>query len=511
MEEFESRTGLALLSGLTEALGALPCLEDAPGRRMFAEVLAQQLGVGIDLRGTKPREDVVSLVRAALSVPGGERVLVSVVEVFEGTAAADEMDRLIDPVAGPADPAPHWYGPLSPRDVATARALLDEVVDELPWRGLRDGLAGETGLDLPVGLSPAQLLSHVLEWNTQPDGLPPAVLLMEHAAASVRSPDRRGALAAWAEDWASRAGLLRELEHRRTARADARGDDPSIPRCLLLLVEPTRDGTGDVLVRPWINTVPGRWNPLPAEPVMTTLDGLGPAVELALRQMARLSPLSQEPSTGFASPPPYIEFVLPYDLLNHDVAGLALRTGDGGPLPLGVRYGVHLRSLERMRTDDVRVRHQWRERWRALQTHGVSVYEWQETDARRQDEWQAGLAIEPRHTAAVLDAPGSPPSMGALKAAIAEGIGVALWDRRGHFPPERREVVTAVFAAVPAPAQIPVAIHRLRRQAELRRDGPLLMGRSIAFFWDDPTRLVDIHETGTDFDMDTIDSEESGA
>ncbi|GAA2279245.1 hypothetical protein GCM10010415_54590 [Streptomyces atrovirens] len=510
MEEFESRTGLALLSGLAEALGDLPCLEDAPGRRMFAEVLAQQLGVGIDLRGMKLREDVVSLVRTALSVPGGERVLVSVVQVFEGTATADALDRLIEPVAGPADPAPHRYGPLFPRDVATARALLDEVMDELSWTGLRDGLAGETGLDLPTGLSPAQLLSLLLEWNTQPDGLPPAVLLMEHAAASVRSPDRRGALSAWAEDWASRTGLLRELEHRRTVRADTRGD-PSIPRCLLLAVEPARDGTGDVVVRPWVNTVPGRWNPLPAEPVTTTLDGLGPAVELALRHMERLSPLSQEPSTGFASPPPYVEFVLPYDLLNHDVAGLAFRTGGGRPLPLGVEYGVHLRSLERMRTDDVLVRRQWRERWRALQTHGVSVYEWQEADARRQDEWQAGLASEPSHTAAVLDAPGSPSAMAALKAAIAEGIGVALWDRRGHFPPERREVVTAVFAAVPTPAQVPVAIHRLRRQAELRRDGPLLMGRSIAFFWDDPNRLVDIYETEAGVDMDIIDSEESEA
>ncbi|MBD0420456.1 hypothetical protein AB0L35_11425 [Streptomyces sp. NPDC052309] len=509
MEQFESTSGLALLSGLVEALGGLSCMDDAQGRLMFAEVLAQQLGVPIDLRGVRLREDVVSLVRTALSVPGGERVLVSVVEVFEGAAASDELERLIAPAAGPADPAPHRYGPLSQRDVATARALLDKAEDELSWTGLRDGLADETGLDLPIGLSPAQLLSHVLEWNVQPDGLPPAVLLMEHAAATVRSPGRRGALSAWAEDWASRSGLLGELEHRRTARAGTRGD-PSIPRCLLVVVEPARDGTGDITVRPWINTVPGHWNPLPAEPATTTLDGLGAAVEQTLRQMARLASLPQEPSTGFASPPPYVEFVLPYDLLNHDVAGLAFRTGDGRPLPLGLKYGVHLRSLERMRSDDALVRHQWRERWRTLQTHGVSVYEWQQTDAQRQAGWQAGLAGDPRRTAAVLDAPDGGAAMDALKTAIAEGIGLAVWDRRGHFPPERREVVGAVFAAVPTPEQIPVAIHRLRRQAELRGEGPLLLGRSIAFFWDDPTRLVDVQETDADVDMFTIDSEESG-
>jgi len=494
---------------LTEALCELSCVEEPTGRVLFADVLGQYLGVSIDLRGARLREDVVSLVRAALNVSGGERALLEVVRIFEGSVAADELERELVSLAGISVPAPELPGPVSQRDVSSAQALLYRAADWLPGTELRDRLADELGIDLPSGLSPTQLFQHMLEFNVQPDGFPPAVLLIDHAAGSVRIPGLRGALSAWAEHWAQEAGLLRRLEERRAARVFFETDS-SIPRCLVVVVEPARDGSGEIVVRPWLNTVPGRWNPLPDEPVATTLDGLAAAVEQVLRQLARLSPPPQAPTSTGAAVPPYIEFVLPYDLLNHDVAGLTYRSGASVSLPLGLKYGVHLRSLERMRTDDALVRAQWRERWHALQRHGVTVHGWRDADDQRLDVWQAALAGEPMYTAAVLDAPDGGAATGALKAAIAEGIGLAVWDRRGAFVEERREVVTAVFAAVPTPAQLPVAIHRLRRRAEVHQSGASLLGRHIAFFWDDPTRLVDIQEADPGVDVYSIDSEESG-
>lgn len=68
-------------------------------------------------------------------------------------------------------------------------------------------------------------------------------------------------------------------------------------------------------------------------------------------------------------------------------------------------------------------------------------------------------------------------------------------------------MVTAVFASVPTPTQIPMAIHRLRLKAELNNNGPYLLGRHIAFFWDDPNRLVDFH----DLDQGDLASEEAPA
>lgn len=499
--------GLGLLFQLTEALCELSCLEDPQGRVQFAAVLGEGLNQQVDVRGTKLREDAVTLVRAALSVTAGERVLIWVVRVFEGAAAAAELERVLAPVAPSSLPGTQ-HGPLSGYDEGAARALLDAAKGEVSAIRLRDALVDELhGIDLPMGLSPDQLFTYVVELNVQPDGLPPAVLLLERAALLAGGPAHRAALAAWAEAWAERAGLSEALGRRRTRRA-VPAHDPEIPRCLIVAVEPARDGSGEIVVRPWLNTVPGQWNPQPAEPRTTTPDGLGPAVEGALRQGARLWPVQRETELGGSEePPPYIEFLLPYDLLNHDVAGLKLRSGDGRPLPLGLKYGVHLRSLERMRTDDVLVKLQWQQRWHTLRRHGVAVHGWSGPGTPDLDDWQISLAGESRHTAVVLDAPVGAAALEALKAAIAEGIGLAIWDRRGVFIEERREVVTAVFASVPTPEQIPMAIHRLRQRAELHDQGPLLLGRHIAFFWDDPTRLVDIQTT----DHGDLASEEAPA
>ncbi|GAB7105036.1 hypothetical protein JCM4814A_33500 [Streptomyces phaeofaciens JCM 4814] len=500
--EIGRTSGRDLLFRLTEALCELSCLEDQAGRNFFARVLADQLNVQIDLRGTKQREDVIALAQAALSVPAGTRVLVDVVRVFEGAPTADALEPMLSLMGEPAGYSAPLPGPLTEREVTSALALLDAVEARMPTHGLRDELAVELHLDLPLGLTLRQLFTFVLNLNVQPDGLPPAVLLMEHAALLARSPGWQQSLSNWAHSWAVRTGLVDELECRRGNRVDAIAD-PSIPRCLVVAVEPAGDCSGDIVVRPWLNTVPGHWQPQPADPRTTSLDGLGSAVERALRQVLRISPAPRGPAPGEAEPaPPYVEFVLPYELLNHDVAGLTVRSGDGKPLPLGLKYGVHLRSLERMRTDDGLVRAQWRERWSTLQNRGIAVHGWRSSDSGGLDEWQTTLAAEPSRTAAVLDAPDGAAATEALKAAIAEGIGLAVWDRRGDFPEERREVVAAVFAAVQKPGRLPVVIHQLRRRAELNAAGPALLGRHIAFFWDDPNRLVDI-QVPPDFESDT--------
>ncbi|MFL1899828.1 effector-associated domain 2-containing protein [Streptomyces tauricus] len=490
--------GLELLAELTEALCELSCLDDAQTRVQFGALLGEHLHRRVEARGIRLRDDAALFARTALSVAGGEHVLLLVVRVYEGPMAATELERLFSPVARSV-PDAMPSGPLSREDQRAARGRLDAAKGDVPSTRLRDELVTElNGLDLPMGLSVEQLFTLAVELNVQPDGLPPAVLLMDLAAALAASADHRTALARWAEEWAQQAGLSEELERRRVRRAAA-AYDPEIPRCLVVSVEPARDGSEEVMVRSWLNTTPGRWNPQPGEPGTTRLDALGPTVERALRQGARLWTTQHDPpSGGREQAPPYVEFVLPYDLLNHDVAGLRFQIGDGRPLPLALKYAVHLRSLERMRTTDVRVRQQWQERWRGLGERGVVVHGWRESDVRRLDEWGTVLAGEGGHTAVVMDAPGSASPLAALKAAIAEGIGLALWDRRGVFLEERREVLTAVFASVPTPTQIPMAIHRLRLRAELNDNGPLLLGRHVAFFWDDPNRRVDFHDLDHD-------------
>lgn len=133
----ESRQQLhfELLLQLTEVLCELGCVEDAPSRVQFASLLGGQLRRQVDIRGVRLREDVVSLVTAALSVAGGEHVLVGVVRILEGAPAGDELDRLIAP-------APALAGPLSKEDEKSARVALSR--GDLPAARLRDGMAGSS-------------------------------------------------------------------------------------------------------------------------------------------------------------------------------------------------------------------------------------------------------------------------------------------------------------------------------------------------------------------------------
>jgi hypothetical protein len=194
----------------------LGCLEDAPGRRQFAELVGELLDRAIDLRGVKLREDVVVLLRAAMSVPGWAQVLVDVVRILEGPYAADELAWLNN-----ATPAAAVSGVLPAADEAGARSLLRAAADDLSADALRQALTTElNGLRLPASLPPEQLFAWALNLNAQLDALPPAVLLMDCAARLVRSPAHRSALVAWVDAWAEGTGLTEALERRR---AGARG------------------------------------------------------------------------------------------------------------------------------------------------------------------------------------------------------------------------------------------------------------------------------------------------
>ncbi|MBA2947578.1 VMAP-C domain-containing protein [Streptomyces himalayensis] len=480
---------------LTDALCRLGCTEDAQSRLELAQSLGQDLGRPIDLQGRKQRPDVVALVRTALSVPDGELVLADVVHAYEGPDAAAELHRLIATAAQQPPAVSLQQGPLSGYDIRTAQGLLEAAEDVLPADRLRNDLAADVVCEVPLHRTPTQLLRYLAEFMVEPDGLPPAVLLLDHAAEHAAGTEHAAPLTGWADSWAQHAGLTHVLEQRRLGRATA-VLDPEIPRCLIVAVDPARDTSEDIVVRSWFNTGPGRWDPQPAEPEHTTLDGLAPALERALRRASRL--WADQRTDGAAErpdpehPAAYVEFMLPYELLNHDMAGLRLRFGDGAAMSLALKYAVHLRSLDRMRTDDPVVMAAWRERWRTLRRDGVKVHSWLGPDPGDLAKWQTALAGEPGCTAVVLDAPGDESALTALKAALAEGIGLAVWDRRGVFAHERREVVSAVFASVSTSTQIPLAIQRLRRRAEHDVAGPLLLGKHIAFFWDDPTRLVDV-------------------
>ncbi|WP_051900043.1 hypothetical protein [Streptomyces aureus] len=361
---------------------------------------------------------------------------------------------------------------------------------------LRDSIGFELGFPVPGEPSTTLDLFDVLvDFNAPPDHIPPSVVALEWVA--MQTPDKTAAhrCQEWAERWARDHDCLPALLRRRQAR-DKWQADPRVPRALLIMVEPAEDGSDDVTVRYWINDLAGHWAPRAGEAAETHMTGLAAAVERALAEGERLWAASRgEPTDEL---PPFVEFILPYLLLNHDVARLEIGADEPGGVAIGPRYCVHLRSLDRLRRvpHDPFIANRWRQRWQELHQHGTRLHHWAHGDRISLDRWSRSLTHRQQgstpYTALALDAPrqGSQ-ALTALKRAIAEGFGLALWDRRGKLEPQSRETIAELLDSTRTAHSVPRRVQEMRARAEADMDGDVFLGRHVACLWDDPDRIVD--------------------
>ncbi|MFI2506331.1 caspase family protein [Streptomyces sp. NPDC018972] len=93
---WDDDSSLDPLLRLTEALIALPCVQDPQARIQFAILLGEKLGRHIDLRGVRLREDAVAIARAVQKAPRGDAALTRVVFLLEGGEVARDLRRVID-------------------------------------------------------------------------------------------------------------------------------------------------------------------------------------------------------------------------------------------------------------------------------------------------------------------------------------------------------------------------------------------------------------------------------
>ncbi|MFG2429768.1 hypothetical protein [Streptomyces sp. NPDC048590] len=452
---------------------------------------AEQLDAEITYLRKNPRTDMLSFLRELLKYEHGLRALSTAVEVIAGHEYAAELGRLVKIAHG--EEKPNGVSPeFTEETVREIHRLLADVrrVDDGRLHAL---LNHELGVDVPYGQTPAQRFDHLCRLNTQADGLPPALVLVEITAFLEQAALGDG-LRGWSDAWAREAGTdaVEALRERRRAIAALPMADPEVARCLVVMVEPADDSSADIYVRHWVNAAPGYWEPVAGDVRTTTLDNLAGEVERAVgRGQERWSGLPVMEN----EPPPQVEFVLPFTLLNHDMARLEMGTWSGDSLPLSLRYHVHLRSLERMRS----ARRDgylplWRERWTQLRSAGVAEsYRWHGEEGERLDRWRAKLIANPDLTAVILDVPALPGlGLDALVTAIAQGVGLAAWDRRTDSPDLSGEVLTLLLAH--PPSQIPSKVSALRRKAEGMDRDNWSLGKHLALLWDDPNRLVDCEE-----------------
>ncbi|MEU1485587.1 hypothetical protein [Streptomyces sp. NPDC005752] len=484
-------TRAQLIGRLVEFLCVQDFVTDRDQCAQFIAFAAEQLGAQFTYRRQNPRADMLFFVRDLLRYETGLGALAFTAGVIGGPECAAHLTRLseaVQPDGTGAGGSPDF----TDRSVREIHRLLADVrrVDDGRLHAL---LNHELGVDIPYGQTPAQRFDHLCGVNTQADGLPPALVLVE-ITAFLEQTALREELREWSDTWAREVGpeAVQALGERRRAIAALPTADPGVARCLVVMVEPADDSSADIHVRHWVNAAPGYWEPVAGEVRRTTLDGLADEVERAIgrgqKRWAGMPVTESEPT-------PQVEFVLPFSLMNHDVARLEMGTWSGDPLPISLRYHVHLRSLERMRA----ARRDgylplWRERWTQLRNAGVAEsYRWHGEEGERLDRWRAKLIADPGLTAVILDVPALPGlGLEALVTAIAQGVGLAAWDRRTDSPELSGEVLTLLLAH--PPSQIPSKVSALRKKAEGMNRDHWSLGKHLALLWDDPNRLVDCEE-----------------
>ncbi|MEV6307419.1 hypothetical protein AB0M10_02310 [Streptomyces sp. NPDC051840] len=487
----ESRMRFVLMTELVGFLCVQDFVKDRDQCALFVECAAEHLGVEITYPRKNPRADMVSVLRDLFRHEHGLSALRYAVEVIAGGECAVELMQVVAAV----NPEEKGFGAspeFSPQSVREIHRLLADVrrVDDGRLHAL---LNHELGVEVPYGQTPAQRFDHLCDVNAQADGLPPALVLVE-ITAFLEEPALRESLREWSDGWAREAGseAERSLRDRRRAIAALPVSDPEVARCLVVMVEPAEDSSADIHVRHWVNAAPGYWEPVAGEILPTTLDKLADEVERAIgRGRERWSGLPVMEN----EPPPQVEFVLPFSLLNLDMARMEMGTWSGDPMPISLTYHVHLRSLERMRAAQRDgYLPLWRERWTQLRNAGVAEsFRWHGEEDERLDRWRAKLIANPGLTAVILDVPALPGAgLEALVTAISQGVGLAAWDRRSDSPDLSGEVLTLLLAH--PPSQIPSKVSALRRKAEGMDRDTWSLGKHLAFLWDDPNRLIDCEE-----------------
>ncbi|MDY7083787.1 MAG: hypothetical protein SYR96_01650 [Actinomycetota bacterium] len=459
-------------------------------RQLLIEQLQDRLGQFSLREHSEIRLQTAELVRACSRLTDGVQVLVETVEYLEpDTDEINQLRRLRD----------EWEAA--------------DVLSEDDWTTLRPFLENLTPTNLTVLYQRAtehrspgppswcadawQAFVHLAGQNAGPDGLQPStnflVLLEDQvdpkAARWIRL--RNGRLAGG-------QGLTRQLEERRAYLARG-GEQPSASAAyLVVMVEPHLDPDGDEEkyslshFRQWYGA--DSWYSRRGETILVHLRDLEREVEQLIEQME----IDWSDRTGTV----FVEFVLPWELLNIGVDRWRKESGSARPIALSMDYPVVVRSLERLRTQ--RWHRAWHQRWRQLlKAPAHSKVYWSHPGGSDYfTRLESELKADDRIVSLVLSEP--PAQRGEtgqqeIEAALRAGLPVIIWHRNDCTGAEFREAVTSMVTDGGV-GRLPLRAKELRHEA-LRlepdqRDGHI--GHHLTILWDDPERRPDALGTPAD-------------
>ncbi|WP_410632071.1 effector-associated domain 2-containing protein [Amycolatopsis sp. cmx-4-83] len=473
--EFRYRPGttVSVREAIVNVLAGAGLAVDPAGRALLLHLIDDNLGSPLVVPDqVTGRDHLIEVVNACAKADGGMVALADAVRMMRPESReSDQVRRLVD--------QPRMHDLLPEPELWWLRARLLGVVPPRLSALLRRA-AGPA--DPPIDVRDAwDAFCALSDFNTPPDGLPPALAFVEFVAGK-SPPGLAGELRHWN---AVQARRLQAEAGLAALRAEREPDSPAESRLhLMIVVQPDGIDPGRHLVSYWRQDDPEEWPPARGGLDTVTGDQLERHVDTLV--------VEAENAWAEYRGEVRLEFVLPRSLLNLPVHLWCKEHETGDPRPLFLDYPIVVRSLERMRS-----RHwhrAWRLRWEAMMTDPSAerVYFCTSEDTGERHRLDAILSEDQWVVMVLAAAPASRPRPGEdeLAAGLRSGLPALLWHPEASLD-LLREVVTWLVEGG-ALGDLPARVQKSRCAAFRKTTIPpdLSVVRNLVVLWDDPARVV---------------------
>ncbi|WNV88742.1 effector-associated domain 2-containing protein [Umezawaea sp. Da 62-37] len=465
---------------LVDALEQVQVLRDPNGRMLCLDLLADRLGFSLQAQVLPTtRQHLFSIVLACRRHRSGLAALLDVLDQMEpGSEAVRRAYHVLDGMRA-ADL-------LADRERERLLDVFSHVTCSHVAALCRTaaGLAAPEPSEEPRDLVDA--LVYLEQLNARSDGIPPVVVFVEHLARHLDGPSS-DQLKEWNDQQARKLGVIDQLRSVRHQAVDVVLHHEHVEACLVLRIERYGIERNVYVLTDWRQIDPTGWYPQRGE------DFTGTLAEIE----AQVAELVEEAEVYWARHAALIriEFLLPHELLNLPVDQWKLEASTDLPQPLGLRYQVVLRSLERARTH--RWHRNWRHRWAKLHSdqgqssNGRPMTHWCSSRTRDLRGLEALLIVRDELVSLVLSAP--PP---AAQAAVVDevviglrnGLPVIIWHRDDG---SHRPFDAAVRPLLNGLGDLPERVRQLRGRAPGAARSTGRIGGHVSLIWDDPDRPVE--------------------
>lgn len=471
---------------LVEGLRLIPCLRDRNGRNLVAQMVCDELGRQLPFEEhDRVTDHLYSLADVCRRHADGLATLMVVLERIEQgskhvVALRDVMREMTTPRL--------WS--LEERD--SLFRLLDGAV--LPdVAEIYHSVVGLAAPSLSARATYVDVLSALETLNADPSGIPRPLVFVERLAVKVR-PELAAELRRWSDRQAAHMGLTTQLVAVRREAAETldRTALRSRPEAYLVLLVQREGAAGeDYRLAHWrqLGQSTG-WSPLRGPDFVGDLESVRTRVAELVEDV--------EEEWAHLRPEIRIEFVLPSEMINLDVDQWPWETDSPISEPMGCRYPVVVRSLERMATR--KWYRWWHDRWDELHSQLGST-----GAVHRESAWwsrpgsedglrrlTSAFARTPKLVSLVLSAPPSADMVGRdeVAAGLRAGVPLILWHREKCDTAEFVAVVENLLHGDGDPDDLLERVRLARVTAFEQGAVPGHVGEKLTVLLDDPVRVV---------------------